>query len=396
MLLTLISARRSLVLLPLAGFAAFSCSSSSSSSGASSHARTDDPTASAVIELAVVPANVSCVEIDVTGARAVTDRFDVTPNETAVLSLTALPLGNVSFIGLAYPTACAAVTSAVQATWISPATPATLVPGTVANVSLVLVPNGQASVGVGFNPDDAGADAAADAAPVDAAADAAPVDAAPPFSFANPAVLQLPFNADTVATVGASSVTAVDGTSHALVTLGLASQLLGPLAAAPVALPDNATFAPVGTSMPAIQLGWAGAPGAASSVLLPSTTGATTTFVTPHGQFAHVQLYAMSTEGPATLDYTFQYASGPPQTASISVPDWCLPGAVGATVPVRASTYRLIVGDAGESVDVSASCNIYALDLNPDPTQTLTGLTLAPTGGASAAARFVAYGAAAW
>jgi hypothetical protein len=380
--LALASTRRSVALFPFVALGALACGGSRSSGSAA----TGEASARAVVELATVPADVFCVEIDVAGARAVTDRFDVVPNQTAVLSLTGLPLGDVSFTGLAYPAACGAVTSATQATWISPATPATLVPETVANVSLALVPNGQASVSVGFNPDDAGTDAA----------DAAPVDAAPPFSFASPAMIPLPFNADTVATLGHTSVTTIDAVSHALVTVSLANQLVVTLfGPPPFALPDDATFAAVGTSMPAVQLGWAGASGAASSLLMASTTGQTTTFLTPHGQFAHLQLYALSTEGPATLDYTFFYGSAT-KTASISVPDWCEPGDAGATVPVRASVNRLVVGDAGETVDTMFRCNIYALDLNPDPTQTLTGLTLAPVGGGSSAARFVVYGAAAW
>src|SRR5262249_35923571 len=48
------------------------------------------------------------------------------------------------------------VTSAMQATWISDPVPVTLVSQMVASIDLTLHPNGQANVGVGFQPDDAG------------------------------------------------------------------------------------------------------------------------------------------------------------------------------------------------------------------------------------------------
>jgi hypothetical protein len=111
----------------------------------------------ATAALTAIPPMVGCVEIDVTGARSVTDRFDVTPSKPPVLSLTQLPLGSDTFVGLAYPSACAGVMSTTQSTWISNPVVATLTPQAVASISLALRPNGQASVGVGFVPDEAGA-----------------------------------------------------------------------------------------------------------------------------------------------------------------------------------------------------------------------------------------------
>jgi hypothetical protein len=105
-----------------------------------------------------VPADVACVEIDVAGARDVVRRFDVTADEMVVLSLTGLPLGTDTFTGLAYPMGCSAVTSPMQATWISDPVQAALVAQAVADVSLVLRPNGQTNVCVGFQADDAGPD----------------------------------------------------------------------------------------------------------------------------------------------------------------------------------------------------------------------------------------------
>jgi hypothetical protein len=106
-----------------------------------------------------VPAQVGCIEIDVTGARSVTQRYDVSAGQSSVLSLTGLPLGLDTFVGLAYPGVCSAVASAAQATWISDAVQASLVAQQVASVTLVLRPNGESSVGVSFQGDDGGSDA---------------------------------------------------------------------------------------------------------------------------------------------------------------------------------------------------------------------------------------------
>jgi hypothetical protein len=104
-----------------------------------------------------VPAQVACIELNVSGARTVDKKFDVTAGQSSVLAMAQLPTGNVTFTGFAYPTACAQVTAGMTATWISDPTPATLVAGTPTNVTVVLKKNGSASVGVDFQDDDAGA-----------------------------------------------------------------------------------------------------------------------------------------------------------------------------------------------------------------------------------------------
>jgi hypothetical protein len=124
--------------------------------GATTDARGED-VGEATAAITGVPSMVGCVEIDVTGARNVASRFDVASGASPVLQLTGLPLGADTFVGLAYPSACRNVTSAMQATWISDPVGATIVAQQVATVSLTLHRNGQASVGVGFEPDDAGA-----------------------------------------------------------------------------------------------------------------------------------------------------------------------------------------------------------------------------------------------
>jgi hypothetical protein len=110
-----------------------------------------ETTGEAVAAISEVPADVSCITIDVEGSRLVTQRFDVTPGESSAFSMTGLPVGDVIFKGSAHPVACANVTTASVATWISDPTPATLTAGGPATaVTLQLKRNGQATVGVSF------------------------------------------------------------------------------------------------------------------------------------------------------------------------------------------------------------------------------------------------------
>ena len=117
----------------------------------------EESTAQVSARISVVPPQVACIELDVAGARTVTQRFDVVSGQSPVLNMTGLPTGSVQFTGLAYPSACSAVSSTAEATWLSPPTGATLAAGTVTNIALTLYNNGEAAVTIGFVGDDAGA-----------------------------------------------------------------------------------------------------------------------------------------------------------------------------------------------------------------------------------------------
>jgi hypothetical protein len=105
--------------------------------------------------IANVPNDVHCVHIVVVGsARTVTKQFNVTPGESSVLSLKGLPIGQDVFQGSAFAEACAAVGSSTQPTWLGEDVTATLVPGVVADVRLVLRRNGKANVTVDFDDED--------------------------------------------------------------------------------------------------------------------------------------------------------------------------------------------------------------------------------------------------
>ena len=74
----------------------------------------------ASITLALVPADVACIQITSQGAsRTQLDSFSVAPNQTTVLKLKGLPTGNVAFSGQAFGTSCSSVTSSTIANYIA-------------------------------------------------------------------------------------------------------------------------------------------------------------------------------------------------------------------------------------------------------------------------------------
>ncbi len=375
----------------IAGIGAAACSSSPAApattlGSATTPGATDG--GHATIALSVVPIGVSCVEIDVAGVRDVANLFSVAPNQPAVLSLTGLPLGSVTFTGLAYPLACSAVTGPVQATWISKPTAATLVAETVTDVALALVPNGQASVGVGFDPDDAGSDGAAGDAAIDATADTGPV-----VSFANPLQLVVPFNANTVLSnpPGLMPLVPIDGNSisdgHDFATQNVAQALNSTSSG----LPTSASFGPVGTTVPFVQLGWNN-PAANNSFILANGSPTPIQVSIPPGQYQELQVYATSTLGGAVVQAAFTYEDGMVPLLPQTIPDWCVSGPLPSDVSILASSSRVSGTAVIDTVNV---CNIYAVNFEPDPARTLVGFSLLATSG-TPGGNFVLYGATAW
>jgi len=98
-----------------------------------------------------VPADVSCIAITVTGNRVAERKFDVSTGASSILAMTGLPVGAVTFVGNAYPTACSAVTSSSLPTWVSDPVSASLSAGVDAKVTLPLRRNGSSTVSVDFD-----------------------------------------------------------------------------------------------------------------------------------------------------------------------------------------------------------------------------------------------------
>jgi hypothetical protein len=122
------------------------------------------------------PPDASCLEIQVSGPAGsatptlVTQLEPLSPGQSASFTLHGLPLGTDTFSEEAFGVPCSAVTASTPPTWVSDPTTATLQAGVVAQVIVVLHPNGQASITSEF---DAGA-----APPGDAGS--SPIDAGPP------------------------------------------------------------------------------------------------------------------------------------------------------------------------------------------------------------------------
>lgn len=115
----------------------------------------------AMVTLATIPPDVTCVRIAVTSAvRDVAHDLDVKVGDTVSQALTGLPIGSVTFSANAYVVACSSVTKATVPTWVSEEKAVNLAPGKSSSVSLTLMRNGRAKVTVEFEdttPPDGGA-----------------------------------------------------------------------------------------------------------------------------------------------------------------------------------------------------------------------------------------------
>lgn len=103
------------------------------------------------VALTNAPRDVACVKISIVGRRTDVRRFDVATSEKAYFTLSGLPVGNVSVSAEAFPLACNQVVSGVDPSWYSEAVGVKIKAGITAHVSLAMIHNGKASVGVDFD-----------------------------------------------------------------------------------------------------------------------------------------------------------------------------------------------------------------------------------------------------
>lgn len=115
--------------------------------------RDPELTGTASLALTGVPADGTCIVLEARGNRTVTRAIDAPAGSMMVVSLTGLPLGQVTFSASAFASTCANRGS-TPATWLSDAAfTITIAVSPPATVTLNLVRNGRANVGVGFNDD---------------------------------------------------------------------------------------------------------------------------------------------------------------------------------------------------------------------------------------------------
>ncbi len=111
-----------------------------------------DDTGQAVLQLTSIPSDVNCVRVTATGAsRAAVNTVDVSAGaSSASIPLSGLPLGKVTFYAEAFAGTCSTITVSSVPGWVSDPVDASVVLGTVANVSLTMRRNGRASISADF------------------------------------------------------------------------------------------------------------------------------------------------------------------------------------------------------------------------------------------------------
>ncbi len=111
----------------------------------------DDPTGSITLAVATVPSDALCLDLKIDSTASSHRKFTLTPRQTATFTLTALPLGSVTFTGNIYGVACSSVTSSTSTTWSSDPTSTVLSPSTTPSLKLLFHHNtGRATIGVEF------------------------------------------------------------------------------------------------------------------------------------------------------------------------------------------------------------------------------------------------------
>lgn len=175
-------------------------------------------------------------------------------------------------------------------------------------------------------------------------------------------------------------------------------------------LPDNATFPGDGVNVPGAQLWWSDGANELNSVLLQNDQvdagiPSVLTFSVPPVKYQQVQVYVTGTHGQngvaSNISATLTYAGETTSTETFLVPAW---DAQLADVDAGAGEFTLASGLAPfnqgtGALETGFSLSIYAVDLNPDSSKTLLGVTLLDTGGDPSQLAFetvVFFGATGW
>jgi hypothetical protein len=116
--------------------------------------RKDDPgdIGEAQIKILSAPGDVKCIRVNAAGTRAVTTSVTVASGQStdAVVNVTGLPLGLVTFTADAFAVACTSVTATTVPTWVSESVTQFVSAGELAKVTLIMHRPGNASVSVDF------------------------------------------------------------------------------------------------------------------------------------------------------------------------------------------------------------------------------------------------------
>jgi hypothetical protein len=203
------------------------------------------------------------------------------------------------------------------------------------------------------------------------------------------------FNANSVVTTtsGGVALTPIDGVGGGLDDDFPTQSEARHLSYTGTGLPDNAFFASNGRSIPDVHLAWNDSRNVKNSLVVLASADTRYTFTVPPAAYSQLQIYATGGNGNSTLTVTLTYSDNTTGTNSVAVPDWCSSAALGAGQYKLASAIRVQNGTLNAQ-NAGLACSIYALDLNPNPTKSLTSVAFADSG--SSASYFVFYGAVAW
>lgn len=149
-----LASKPQLISLAIAGLAGAAAAASCSSSDETLNLpnKQEDTFGSAQVALTNTPDDVKCLRITSAGSsRSDVRAFDLEPNENAVFDITGLPTGNITFQAESFNVSCSALVTGVNPTWYSEPVVARLRPGVVKHVALLMIRNGQASIGVDFD-----------------------------------------------------------------------------------------------------------------------------------------------------------------------------------------------------------------------------------------------------
>jgi hypothetical protein len=177
----------------------------------------------------------------------------------------------------------------------------------------------------------------------------------------------------------------VDGQANKLATQSVADKLHAGFVN--VALPDTGTFAADGNH-PFLQLGWNNANDGFNSRIVKQ--GGTFTIPVPADTYTQFQVYAVSSEGNSSMQFTLHYSDGSTDVRNITFGDWY-------NDPAGTGTFFIINGldrvTATGAYEVQKDPAMAGANLNPTTTKTLTSVDVNHL---TSNGWFVFYGATAW
>jgi hypothetical protein len=195
---------------------------------------------------------------------------------------------------------------------------------------------------------------------------------------------------DTVVNNGAGAMdlqqVTMDNNANALATQSAATALGG---AGASGLPDNGFF-PADANHPDVQLHWDNASNGPNSRVVPPG-GPAFSFPMAPAAYTQLQVYMLSTEGTSSVVFTLTYSDASTELRDIQLNDWF-------DDPSPPSQFFLIDGldrasILGDAIDAAHDPAISGINLNPNPSKTLTSVKAALTPGGG---WLVFYGATAW